>query len=164
MTEQTVLDVQDPRLASRGEGVLRSLNEAGLLEAADVHVARRLGTLGGEADPDVLVATALAVRAVRNGSVCVDLSEVHRLEPDVAWPDPDGWSEAVAASPADRLAWLYLSRCLHGLGRSEESQEALERYRELQVQDDRRDDAVILEKIGDQLTQPAVAPAREDGS
>ena len=117
MNEAVALDADDRRLAHRGEGVLRSLNEAGVLEAADVHVARRLGVLGGEPDADVLLAVALAVRAVRNGSVCVDLSDVHRLEGDVAWPPVDRWVAAVAASPLVAAgvvhllgSMLYLSR------------------------------------------------------
>ncbi|HET6560320.1 MAG TPA: exodeoxyribonuclease V subunit alpha [Marmoricola sp.] len=117
MAEIGTLDPDDRRLAHRGEGVLRSLNEAGVLEAPDVHVARRLGVLGGEADPEVLLGVALAVRAVRNGSVCVDLSDVHRLETDVAWPVPEGWVAAVAASPLVSAGvvhllgpMLYLSR------------------------------------------------------
>ncbi len=38
----------EARVAQRGKGVLREFNEAGVLEAADVHVALRLATLGGE--------------------------------------------------------------------------------------------------------------------
>jgi exodeoxyribonuclease V alpha subunit len=72
----------------------------------------------------VLLAAALAVRALRLGSVCVDLESVGRLAspeggdvdrgpaapgglPGLAgaglhgadWPDPDGWLAAVASSP-----------------------------------------------------------------
>ncbi len=74
-------------------GVLAAFNEAGVLDAADVHVARRLGRLGGESDEAVLLAAALAVRAVRLGSVCVQLDrwrEVTVEDVDVAalpWPD-----------------------------------------------------------------------------
>lgn len=73
-------------------GVLAAFNEAGVLEAADVHVARRLGRLGGEPDEAVLLAAALAVRAVRLGSVCVELDRWRELsveDVDVAglpWP------------------------------------------------------------------------------
>jgi len=61
----------DARLVQRATGLLREFNTAGVLEAADVHVAIRLGALGGERDSAVLLAAALAVRAVRLGSVCV---------------------------------------------------------------------------------------------
>ena len=50
-----------PRAAA---GLLREFNEAGVLIAADVHVALRLGRLAGEpTDEAVLLAAALAVRA-----------------------------------------------------------------------------------------------------
>lgn len=55
---------------------LASFNDAEVLIAADVHVARQLGRLAGESHPDVLLAAALAVRAVRQGSVCLDLHTV----------------------------------------------------------------------------------------
>ena len=55
---------------------LAAFNDAEVLIAADVHVARQLGRLAGETDPDVLLAAALAVRAVRQGSVCLDLHTV----------------------------------------------------------------------------------------
>ena len=46
-------------------GLLGAFNEAGVLAAADVHVAQRLGALGGETDERVLLAAALAVRGSR---------------------------------------------------------------------------------------------------
>ena len=49
--------------------------------SADVHVATRLGALGGETDERVLLAVALAVRAVRRGSVCLDLATVADAPP-----------------------------------------------------------------------------------
>jgi exodeoxyribonuclease V alpha subunit len=103
------LDPSDVRLARRATGPLRTFNVAGVLTAADVHVARRLGELGGEADPDVLLAVAFAVRAPRLAHVCVDLATVRHtatseLEEAVdvealPWPDVAGWLTAVAASP-----------------------------------------------------------------
>ena len=65
-------DATDRRLALGATGMLRAFNEAGVLTAADVHVATRVGRLAGEADERVLLATALATRAVRHGSVGVD--------------------------------------------------------------------------------------------
>ncbi|NHC15862.1 exodeoxyribonuclease V subunit alpha [Motilibacter deserti] len=98
----------DARLALRAEGLLRAFNVAGVLHAADVHVATTLARLGGEDRPDVLLAAALAVRAVRHGSVCVDLATVRqtvvvdgvsRDEVDaLAWPEPAGWLDRCAAS------------------------------------------------------------------
>ncbi|MGY1829064.1 exodeoxyribonuclease V subunit alpha [Geodermatophilus sp. SYSU D01180] len=60
----------------RAAGLLRQFCEAGVLSAADVHVALRLARLGGEQSPVVQLAAALAVRGVRTGSVCVELATV----------------------------------------------------------------------------------------
>ncbi|QDB80718.1 exodeoxyribonuclease V subunit alpha [Georgenia sp. 311] len=122
----------DARLAIRAPDLLRRHNTAGTVSAADVHVARRLGRLTGEADERVLLAVALAVRAVRGGSVCVRLDELDALAaewdagpgPAAELPEPDAWHAAVTTSPlvavgvdgpADRPArWvdgrLYLDR------------------------------------------------------
>ncbi|PJK23841.1 exodeoxyribonuclease V subunit alpha [Mycolicibacterium goodii] len=74
---------------------------AEILEPADVHVAQRLTALAGEPDASVELAVALAVRALRGGSVCVDLRSVaEQVElPDLPWPDPATWLAALAASP-----------------------------------------------------------------
>ena len=68
-------DADDSRLARRtattsdvplsAAGILAAFNRAGVLSAADVHVARRLAQLGAEADESVTLAAALAVRAPR---------------------------------------------------------------------------------------------------
>jgi exodeoxyribonuclease V alpha subunit len=95
------------RLVQRATGALAAFNAAGVLEAADVHVAVRLGLLGAEKDENVLLAAALAVRAVRLGSVCVELDRLREVaveDPavDVAalpWPDPAALESALRASP-----------------------------------------------------------------
>lgn len=98
-------DLNDRRLALRATGLLAEFNLAGVLTAADVHVAGRLGSMTGEGDEQVLLATALAVRAVRQGSTCLDLTTVADLpiEDEAAgqlpWPDPVPWLAVVAASP-----------------------------------------------------------------
>lgn len=98
----------DARLAQAAIGILAVFNTAGVLDAADVHVASRVGRLGGEADERVLLGVALAVRAVRLGSVCVDLAAVaHTVLGegeellDVAalpWPEPAAWLAACRGS------------------------------------------------------------------
>lgn len=98
----------DERLAVRPPEALRPWNEAGVLIAADVHVARRLAALVGEADGEVLLGVAVAVRALRLGHVCVDLATVAAtaagdveagVEPaELGWPDPDRWLGALSAS------------------------------------------------------------------
>jgi exodeoxyribonuclease V alpha subunit len=89
----------DRRLALAATGLLGDLNRAGVLEAGDVHVALRVGDLGGERDERVLLAVALAVRAVRSGSVCVDLATIASVAPELPWPALETWAAAVAASP-----------------------------------------------------------------
>ncbi|HWH27432.1 MAG TPA: exodeoxyribonuclease V subunit alpha [Mycobacteriales bacterium] len=100
-------------VALRATGLLRDYSDAGVLHAADVHVAQRLGALGGESDERVLLALALCVRGVRQGSVALPLADVpgtvtaddaDDAEDGVArelppWPEVDGWLVAVQASP-----------------------------------------------------------------
>ena len=108
----------DARRALRATGLLRIFNERGVIEAPDIQVATTLGRLVGETDEDVLLAAAVAVRAVRQGSVCVDLTTLPALAPDLPWPDAVGWADRVRASrlcaePNPRrfdLGLLYLDR------------------------------------------------------
>lgn len=91
------------------DSLLAAFNRAGVLAPADVHVARRLGRLGGDDDELVALAAAFAVRAPRLGHVKADLLSVRGVaqaegEDDAAleglvWPDPEVWRERVAASP-----------------------------------------------------------------
>jgi exodeoxyribonuclease V alpha subunit len=83
------------------EGLLRTFSDPGVLEAADVHVAQRLTALTKETDERVALAVALVVRALRGGSVCVDLRAVNTQVgvTDLPWPEPDDWMRAVRASP-----------------------------------------------------------------
>ena len=100
------------RIARRATGLLAEFSAAGVLSPADVAVARRLGHLGGEDAPDVLLAAALTVRALRAGSVCVDLTEVADADQavlgredavvpaaELPWPDLSTWTARCAASP-----------------------------------------------------------------
>ncbi|BBZ62475.1 exodeoxyribonuclease V subunit alpha [Mycolicibacterium monacense] len=82
-------------------GSLRAFTDAEMFEPADVHVARRLTDMAKEPDESVALAVAFAVRALRNGSVCVDLRAVADQVglPDLPWPDPEAWLTAVRASP-----------------------------------------------------------------
>ncbi len=108
MSELAELDPFDARRALRAPVALRPFNEAGVLAAADVHVALRLSALAGEDDPDVALAAALAVRGPRLGHVYVDLATVRDttvvdLEQPVdlaalPWPAVAGWTARLAAS------------------------------------------------------------------
>ncbi|WP_199223913.1 exodeoxyribonuclease V subunit alpha [Paraconexibacter algicola] len=104
-------DPFDARVAHAApDGPLRAFNEAGVLAAADVHVARRLAALAAADDPDVLLAVALAVRAPRLGHVFVDLATIARratTEGEEAvdlsalpWPAVPAWLDALGACPA----------------------------------------------------------------
>jgi len=97
------------------DGLLGQFNRAGILAAADVHVARALGRLGGDDNQRVALAVAFAVRAPRVGHVLADLASVQAtvvaddyqaeaedVDVDIAalpWPRLDTWLEEVAASP-----------------------------------------------------------------
>jgi exodeoxyribonuclease V alpha subunit len=94
-------DPSDARRALTATGLLADFNAGGVLTAADVHVAARTAELVGEERDDVRLAAALAVRAVRHGSVCVDLPAL-AADPgdaDLPWPDAPDWTDRVAGSP-----------------------------------------------------------------
>ncbi len=101
-------DPSSPQRVRRATGTLAAFNVAGVLGAADVHVAQRLGRLGGERDEAVLLAAALVVRGLRGGSVCLDVptaartTAVEGVEPAAVealpWPDPAAWVGSLAAS------------------------------------------------------------------
>ena len=113
----TILEPVDRYRAERAHaasGLLGAFTDATVLEAADVHVARTLvrlaGTDAGAADGElVALGVAFAVRAVRLGSVTVDLATISSTAtaddaaqvdlPSLPWPDPEAWVAAVAASP-----------------------------------------------------------------
>lgn len=102
-------DPFDPSIARRASGLLATFNLADVIGAAEVHVALRLGRLGGEDDETVLLAAALAARAPRLGHVCVDLTtiagtvavdaELPNDPAELAWPEPVSWLLRLAASP-----------------------------------------------------------------
>lgn len=96
-----VTDSADWRRSVAATGLLRTFNEAGVLESADVMVAQRLTALAEETDDRVALAVAFAVRAVRGGSVCIDLAQIPSQvgDPGLPWPQPADWLRAVSDSP-----------------------------------------------------------------
>ena len=115
------MTLTDVEVAIGVSGLLRTFNEAGVLDVSDVHVAQRVCVLGKEPDERVALAVALVVRALRGGSVCVDLSTATGVvsAEELPWPEDVGWLAALRASPLlgrppvlhlydDRL--LYLDR------------------------------------------------------
>src|SRR5512133_3345848 len=101
-------------LVQDASGLLSVFNAAGLLNPADVHTAETVCRIGHEADDKVRLALALTVRALRGGSVCIDLHTVRSTAFDetafdetwaasdlvaLPWPDPEEWIAAIQASP-----------------------------------------------------------------
>ncbi len=103
------LDRYDASVAVGASGILRAFNQAGILAASDVHVARRLAQLAGGSGEDVGLGIAFAVRAPRLGHVCVDLRTIRLtasrdldLPTDIdalPWPDPEAWLDEMTQSP-----------------------------------------------------------------
>lgn len=96
--------------ASLPPGLLRDVHELGVLSWGDVHVAQKVAYLFGESDQRVHLALALATRALREGSTCLELDRVAETRFDVDgeattavpqdwWPSASDWHAAVAASP-----------------------------------------------------------------
>lgn len=129
----------DWRLVAGATGLLGDFNRAGFVESSDVHVATRLGDLAGEEDERVHLAVALAVRAVRHGSVGVDLTTIEAAAPELAWPEPGGWASSVQASPVLESGAVRLE---HGLL-------YLDRYHRLEGQ--------VCDDLRERAAQPAPA-------
>lgn len=84
--------------------------QAGVLGAAEVHVARILGRVSGDDRTATLLGAAMATRAPRRQHVCADLGAVDLLVVDrddqrsvevsaLPWPDLDRWLQTLADSP-----------------------------------------------------------------
>lgn len=86
---------------------LDAFQRAGVLALADAHTASRVCRLGGEVDPNVMLAVALVVRAVRHGSVCLEVDRFTDVGVDtdpaddaaLEWPPHDTMLDAVRRSP-----------------------------------------------------------------
>ena len=99
----------DPALVRGAAGLLGTFNTAGVLRPADVHTALAVARMAGETDETVQLALALTVRALRNGSVCLDLATVsgtvfdeseEQIDvSDLPWPEPAPWLDACRRSP-----------------------------------------------------------------
>lgn len=94
------MTIAEVEVAIGTTGALRAFNDAGVLDISDVHVAKRICALGSESDVRVALALALVVRALRGGSVCVDLSMIAETigADELPWPEPKEWLAAVRAS------------------------------------------------------------------
>ncbi|GAA2047679.1 exodeoxyribonuclease V subunit alpha [Williamsia deligens] len=93
-----------------GVSLVATFRDAGVLGVADAQVAHRLVRLVGGVDATLELVVALTVRALRAGSVCVDLARLPDIPPDrdapddvdiaaLPWPDPDSTVDALRTSP-----------------------------------------------------------------
>lgn len=110
----------DRRLSPGVDGVLAAANAAGLVTAADVQVASRVGAIVGEEDEAALLALAVTTGALQEGSVCLDLDRVD-LGEDV--PRPDDWSARVGSSALAAAGVLRVERGLVYLDRYAEQEQ-----------------------------------------
>ncbi|MHB1536044.1 MAG: exodeoxyribonuclease V subunit alpha [Acidimicrobiales bacterium] len=103
------LPAHDVRRAFAAPPVFRIWNELAVLTSPDILVAASLARLVGTDDPKVLLGVAFAIRAVRLGHVCVDLSSIATsassdLDPGtdlsgLPWPTPTEWVASLTAAP-----------------------------------------------------------------
>ncbi|WP_435201098.1 exodeoxyribonuclease V subunit alpha [Janibacter sp. GS2] len=126
-------DRYDRRLALSADGDLAVLNAAGVIEAADVHVATRLTELVDESDDVVRVTLALVVRAAREGSTSLDPEHARELvagesaddagddagevAPFVDLPPTRTWLDQVRASALGAAGVLHVEHDLIYLDR-----------------------------------------------
>jgi exodeoxyribonuclease V alpha subunit len=90
-------------------GLLLDVHATGALSWGDVHVAQKVSHLFGESDQRVLLALGMAVRALRAGSTCLELSAIDEVRfdtdeesvgiPSELLPEADAWLAAITASP-----------------------------------------------------------------
>ena len=93
------LDPFDAERVVGADGLLGVFNTAGILSAADVHAALRIGRLTGAADELAVLGAAFAVRAPRFGHVFAAIRQLADTVvdedgrvvelPAETWPDPD---------------------------------------------------------------------------
>ncbi|MCC6496041.1 MAG: exodeoxyribonuclease V subunit alpha [Propionibacteriaceae bacterium] len=91
------------------QGLLLDVHSTGALSWGDVHVAQKVAHLFGEGDQTVQLALALAVRALRAGSTCLDLSAIDQTTLDTdeesvgvpveLLPESQAWLASICASP-----------------------------------------------------------------
>jgi exodeoxyribonuclease V alpha subunit len=108
MSATVGVEANELATARGATGLLRVFNAAGVLGLADVHTSAAVSRMARVTDETVQLALALTVRALRMGSVCIDLTKVATAvfdeseeEIDVSglpWPEPESWLAACASS------------------------------------------------------------------
>jgi exodeoxyribonuclease V alpha subunit len=94
--------------------VLTDFQQAGVLGLADVHTAMRLCTLAGETDERVLLAVAVAVAALRRGTVCLELNRFRDAAVDSDGIDAELAAQLPWPATADLVAALQASPLVVG--------------------------------------------------
>ncbi len=161
---------REATLALRADGLLADFNRAGILTAADVHVARRVARLGGETDEAVLLAVALVVRSTRYGAVVLDLATARSTTSADVEDDGQAVGDASLSWPEDWVTRCSASPLLGGPLRMVGSKVWLGRYweqeeqvaRELLERSAARSTDFDLEVLGAGLDRLFVAPDDDD--
>jgi exodeoxyribonuclease V alpha subunit len=92
--------------------------ESDRIPDASLRLGRRIARIAGDESEEAVLAVTLALSAVTNGSILVDLGEPERAlaptedqENPLNWPDPRDWEVALASSPLTKgeAAPLHLS-------------------------------------------------------
>ncbi|MBI3782195.1 MAG: exodeoxyribonuclease V subunit alpha [Deltaproteobacteria bacterium] len=88
---------------------LDTLRAADYVSWLDIHFARTMGRIANEQRPEVMLAAALASRAVRESHVCLDLQQLAReaavrdgdgtVIAHNPWPTADRWLNSLQSSP-----------------------------------------------------------------
>ena len=119
-----VSDRFDSRLVRGATGLLAIFNEAGVLDASDVHVAVRLGRLAGNVDDEILLAVALAVRAPAS-AMYEPTSPASPRPPMPTWTCPSTWPLCHGRNPPrgwrglrPATWWVPAGRCVWRAPRS----------------------------------------------
>ncbi|MEH3156657.1 MAG: exodeoxyribonuclease V subunit alpha [Gordonia paraffinivorans] len=118
---------RSPEIAS---DLVTAFADAGMIGVADVQVARRLVRLVGGVGEPLALLVALTIRALRAGSVCVDLARLRDIPPDrdapegveiadLPWPEADPLldalrSSALAVAGPGGLAPMQIARTADG--------------------------------------------------
>ncbi|HET7724739.1 MAG TPA: exodeoxyribonuclease V subunit alpha [Propionibacteriaceae bacterium] len=96
-----------PYVSLAATGLLVPFAEAGVLDVADIQVARRIAHLYSEVSQVAVLGLALTVRALRLGAVCVvvdtaaeDVLATLEEQPadPLPWPAPSEWHEVLSTS------------------------------------------------------------------
>lgn len=83
---------------------LDQLSAIGMLHVFDCYFAKRLTNLVEDKRPEILLATALASRGIRQGHVCIDLNQLEKNffaaeEKELQLPQAELWMELLNNSP-----------------------------------------------------------------